>query len=110
MKAHVKVADLLAEAGIFSVNQIVARDALAMMWNSLVARNGPLVPVLDALRPATGTRAATNGRLNSLATDNAILVSGVKLWNRFSDQLTAIKTADTLKSFVRKNVLKTIPT
>ena len=109
-KEHVKVTDLIDEAGISSVNQIVARDAISMMWNGLVARTGPLVPVLDALRPATGTRAATSGRLNTPATNNAILVSGVKLWNRFGDQLVGIKTAGALKSFVRKTVIKTIPT
>ena len=37
------------------------------------------------------------------------IVNGVKLWNRFRDQLANIKTRSSLKSFLKNTVNKTIP-
>ena len=106
---HLPVPELLREADIPSLNHIVARDALAMMWGGLIAGNGPLVSVLNDLRPAGLTRAATSGKLNIPATSNPIIISGTKLWNRFHVDLCNIKTKDSLKSFITKEVWKNIP-
>ena len=106
---HVKVGDLLAEANLPSVNQMIARAAITMTWTALVCGKGPIAPVLGALKPASGTRAATDGRLNNPATTNAIVASGVKLWNRHHDRLSNIKTKFALKSFITKEVWKELP-
>ena len=89
---------------------MVARDSLAMTWNAVVARNGPLVPIFDALRPASVTRASADGRLNTPVTSNVIISNGVKLWNQHHVQLVKIKTKEGLKNYVKKEVWKSIPT
>ena len=91
------------------VNQLITRDCLSMMWHAMVARVGPLQSIFDELKPASGTRAAADGRLNSPVTTNVAVVSGVKLWNEYHEQLMKIKTKKGLKSFVEKEVWKCIP-
>ena len=88
---------------------MIARAAITMIWTALVGGNGPMVSTFNALRPASGTRAATDGRLNNPATPNAIVASGVKLWNRHHDRLSNIKTKFALKSFITKEVWKELP-
>ena len=98
-----------ARAGDCAFLQIIARDALTMMWTALVAGNGPMVPVLSALLPASNTRAANSGKLNTPAGSNAIVISGCKLWNEHHVKLRSIKTRKSLKTFITKEVWKTLP-
>ena len=106
---HIKLEDLLHDARVPSVNQLVARGALSLMWTAMVGGNGPLVPVLSALLPASNTRAANSGKLNTPAGSNAIVISGCKLWNEHHVKLRSIKTRKSLKTFITKEVWKTLP-
>ena len=108
-KDHVQVSELLSKADIPSVNQIIARDALTMMWTALVAGNGPLVRVLSDLQPASNTRASNSGKLNSPVGSNAIICSGYKLWNEHHVNLRSIKSRAALKTYITKEVWKTLP-
>ena len=106
---HVEISELLSLAKVPSVNQLVARDAVSMMWTALVAGKGPLVSVLSSLRPASSTRAATCGKLNTPAGSNAIVVSGCKLWNVYHADLVTIKSKNSLKKFVTTKIWGDIP-
>ena len=108
---HVKMEELLKCAELPSVNQLVARSAINMMWTGLVASKGPLVSVLRALRPASNTRAANNGKLNSPATSNinVIIDSGVRLWNLHHDKIVAAKNKPALKKLITKEIWPSLP-
>ena len=83
--------------------------SFTMAWTALVACRGPLVSTFNGLRPASGTRAAASGKLNSPAESNAIIVSACKLWNVYHAELVNMKNRRQLKSFVTKVVWKSIP-
>ena len=108
-KDQVEVGELLGLAGLPSVNQVIARDAITMAWTALVACRGPLFSTFNGLRPASGTRAAASGKLNSPAESNAIIVSACKLWNVYHAELVNLKNRRQLKTFVTKVVWKSIP-
>ena len=101
--------DLLSEADLPSVNQIVARSAITLMWTAMVKNVGPLVSTYAALRPASKTRAANDGKLNTPDGSNAIITSGQKLWNEFHGKIVNIKTKPALKSFIKKEVWPKLP-
>ena len=110
-REHVRVQDLLKDAKLPTVNNIVIRESAMTAWHALSPNGGgsPLSELFDGLQPDERTRGAVNGLLRTPDDGrNRLIKNAVLVCNRFPD-LAAVKSPTMARSYIRKKVWPNTP-
>ena len=108
---HVKVADLLDDAKLPTVNKIVVRESAMSAWNALSPHSGgsPLSETFETLHQDGRTRGASSGVLRMPDDDKNVLIkNAATVWNRYPD-LRAAKSLSSARSYIMRKIWPTIP-
>ena len=106
---HVTIRDLLKATGLPTLNEMAAREAVTIIWESYTDPAAPLASILDDLRPSTTSRAHSMCKLNAPDPSNVLLASGVRLWNLHATSLAALKTKASVKNYVKTKIWPSLP-